>query len=108
MCWVYFYYIVHQYNKESERTLVISFVIVLWFWFGLGIVHYFLYSPTEPIKTMTNLDNVKVYPANSHSKIFHREDCKYVGKISDENYEVFFDKEEAKHDGYKPCKVCKP
>ena len=57
---------------------------------------------------MTNLDNVKVYPANSHSKIFHREDCKYVEKISDENYEVFFDKEEAKHDGYKSCKVCKP
>ena len=56
----------------------------------------------------TTKQETKMYPANSHSMVFHKEDCKYVEKISEKNYEVFFDRKEAVQAGYKPCKVCNP
>jgi len=48
------------------------------------------------------------YVGNKNSKVFHHSNCRYVEKI-DEGNKVFFNtREEAKEQGYRPCKICKP
>ena len=81
-------------------------------------VYLAIFSAVPVIKNMdhsgrkqnssTASQEMKMYPANSNSKVFHRENCKYVDKISDSNYEVFFDRKDAVQAGYRPCKVCNP
>ena len=46
--------------------------------------------------------------ANKDSKIFHRADCKSVGKMKEAHKMPFASAAEAQKAGYKPCKVCKP
>ncbi len=46
--------------------------------------------------------------ANKDSKIFHRADCKSVGKMKEVHKMPFASAAEAQKAGYKPCKVCKP
>lgn len=86
--------------------------------FGIMAVYLTIFSTVPVIKNMdhsgrkqnssTASQEMKMYPANSNSKVFHRENCKYVDKISDSNYEVFFDRKDAVQAGYRPCKVCNP
>jgi len=42
------------------------------------------------------------------SKKYHRPDCRYAQKIKPENLISFADTEDAKAQGYLPCKVCNP
>ena len=42
------------------------------------------------------------------SKKYHRPDCRYAQKIKAENLKSFASAEEAKEQGYLPCKVCNP
>jgi hypothetical protein len=43
---------------------------------------------------------------SSSSKKYHRSNCRYVSKIKPENRVLFTSREEAKIQGYLPCKVC--
>jgi len=42
------------------------------------------------------------------SKKYHRPDCRYAQKIKPENLVSFSGLEEARSEGYLPCKVCNP
>ena len=46
--------------------------------------------------------------ANKDSKVFHKADCKSVGKMKPGNKVSFASSAEATKAGYKPCKSCKP
>jgi hypothetical protein len=48
------------------------------------------------------------YVASKLRTPFHRPDCKWAAKISDENAVWYVTREDAIKDGHKPCKVCKP
>ncbi len=43
---------------------------------------------------------------SSSSKKYHRPNCRYVSKIKPENRVLFTSREEARIQGYLPCKVC--
>ena len=45
---------------------------------------------------------------SSTSKKYHRWDCRYVAKIKPENRINFTSPEDAKRQGYLPCKSCNP
>lgn len=45
---------------------------------------------------------------NKDSKIFHRSDCKGVGKMKETNKTSFASAADAAKAGFKPCKTCKP
>ena len=42
------------------------------------------------------------------SKKYHRPDCRYALKIKPENLIYFQSEEDAKEQGYLPCKSCNP
>lgn len=42
------------------------------------------------------------------SKKYHRPDCRYALKIKPENRIYFLNREDAKGQGYLPCKICNP
>lgn len=46
--------------------------------------------------------------ASVSSKKYHRPDCRYAQKIKPENLVSFSGLEEAREEGYLPCKVCNP
>ena len=48
------------------------------------------------------------FVANKDSKVFHKADCKSVGKMKDKNKTTFASKADAEKAGFKACKVCKP
>lgn len=54
-----------------------------------------------------NTDTQK-YVGSKTTKKFHYADCKYVDSISDHNKVYFNSSDEAKQDGYTPCKACNP
>lgn len=68
-----------------------------------------------PAAPATKADTKKAAPApsasgfvgNKDSKIFHKADCKMVGKMKAENKVSFGSKAEAEKAGFKACKVCK-
>lgn len=48
------------------------------------------------------------YAASSKSDKYHKENCRYVESISEENIIFFYSEEEAIESGYIACGVCKP
>jgi len=46
--------------------------------------------------------------ASSSSKKYHRPDCRYAAKIKPENRIYFDSEQEARRQGYLPCKTCNP
>lgn len=48
------------------------------------------------------------YIGSRNTKKYHREDCQYVKTISDKNKVYFSSSQEAKNEGYIPCKACNP
>lgn len=48
------------------------------------------------------------YIANSNTRKFHRNDCRYGPKISPQNRVKYDSRDDAVADGYVPCKVCRP
>lgn len=62
--------------------------------------------PAEPInKPMVAKQQ---YVGSKNSKIFHRPDCTWVGKIKAENLRSYASREEAVEAGKRACKTCKP
>jgi len=50
----------------------------------------------------------ETFVGSSTSKKYHRLDCRYAAKIKPENRIYFAGEEEARQQGYLPCKVCNP
>jgi hypothetical protein len=48
------------------------------------------------------------YVGSKKSKVFHKSDCRWVGKITPENLVGYSSRENAIKTGKKPCKRCKP
>ena len=96
--------------KSSEKQYRYGIIIVtlafFWFFLGPGLLDKTIFPQPRSQKEIA--EDLTLYPANSRSKIFHREDCMYVEKISEENYKSFFDRDDAVKEGYRPCKKCKP
>ncbi|HQJ79075.1 MAG TPA: Ada metal-binding domain-containing protein, partial [Methanothrix sp.] len=46
--------------------------------------------------------------ASKSSKKYHRPDCRFAQKIKPENLISFSSFEDARREGYLPCKVCNP
>ena len=49
-----------------------------------------------------------VYYASTKSSTYHLPSCKYVKAITPDHLVMFRTREQAEHEGYRPCKVCKP
>jgi len=49
-----------------------------------------------------------IYIGNKRSYKFHRQDCKWVKKMSSDNRVFFKSRQKAVNQGYVPCKVCNP
>jgi hypothetical protein len=96
--------------KSSEKQYRYGIILVtlafFWFFLGPGLLDKTIFPQPRSQKEIA--EDLTLYPANSRSKIFHREDCMYVEKISEENYKSFFDRDDAVKEGYRPCKKCKP
>ena len=50
----------------------------------------------------------EIYFGNKRSPTLHLPECRWVKKMSPENMAVFTSREDAIHQGYNPCKTCKP
>lgn len=50
----------------------------------------------------------KPFVASSRREIYHRSDCRWAAKISDDNLLGYDTAAAAEADGYRPCKVCQP
>jgi len=50
----------------------------------------------------------EIYFGNKRSPTLHLPECRWVKKMSPENIIVFTSREDAIHQGYNPCKTCKP
>lgn len=48
------------------------------------------------------------YAASKNSKVFHKAECKWAGKIKPENLVGYSNREEAVRAGRRPCKQCRP
>ena len=48
------------------------------------------------------------YIGNAHTHKFHYSDCRYVGRMNEDNKVYFESRDEAVDAGYVPCKVCRP
>jgi len=49
-----------------------------------------------------------MFAGSSTSKKYHRLDCRYAAKIKPENKIYFSGEEDARQQGYLPCKICNP
>ena len=65
--------------------------------------------PQRPTKPITKRTVAKQqYAGSKNSKIFHKPDCSWVGKIKAENLRSYASREEAVGAGKRACKTCKP
>jgi hypothetical protein len=66
-------------------------------------------SGGKPMPVSSSMDASKAtLVGSSTSKKYHRWDCRYVAKIKPENRINFTSPEDAKRQGYLPCKSCNP
>ena len=66
-------------------------------------------SGGKPMPASSSMDSSKAtLVGSSTSKKYHRWDCRYVAKIKPENRINFTSPEDAKRQGYLPCKSCNP
>lgn len=72
---------------------------------------YDLEEPISSVKRSSSLgreDQGKTYVGSVNSDKYHWPDCRYALNIKSENRIWFTDAEDARLQGYVPCKVCKP
>jgi hypothetical protein len=62
----------------------------------------------KPLAVSLSTDTSEALVGSSTSKKYHRLDCRYVAKIKPENMINFASPEDAKRQGYLPCKSCNP
>jgi len=66
-------------------------------------------SGGKPMPVSSSMDTSKAtLVGSSTSKKYHRWSCRYVAKIKPENRINFTSPEDAKRQGYLPCKSCNP
>lgn len=65
-------------------------------------------SGGKPMPVSLSTDTSEALVGSSTSKKYHRLDCRYVAKIKPENRIDFTSPEDAKRQGYLPCKSCNP
>jgi hypothetical protein len=65
-------------------------------------------SGGKPMPVSLSMDTSEALVGSSTSKKYHRLDCRYVAKIKPENRINFTSPEDAKRQGYLPCKSCNP
>jgi len=65
-------------------------------------------SGGKPLAVSLSADTSEALVGSSTSKKYHRLDCRYVAKIKPENRIDFTSPEDAKRQGYLPCKSCNP
>lgn len=58
--------------------------------------------------TTSNDDLFLLYYANTKSKKFHKNTCRYAKITSNDNLYITESREELVNEGYVPCKVCEP
>lgn len=59
-------------------------------------------------KILSRLDDKKIFFASVDGRKFHKPLCIVLNHIKKEKMTVFKDKNEAKSEGFKPCKICLP
>ena len=64
-------------------------------------------TPNRPEMKINKLKG-GMFVASSNSKKYHRSSCKFSKEIPAQNKIYFNSSNEAKKQGYEPCKVCKP
>ena len=64
--------------------------------------------PVTVVKQRSFAKKSGQYVANCNSDIFHHQSCKSVKRISSEHMLTFEDAQEAKEQGFKPCRMCCP
>lgn len=67
---------------------------------------FFGYQASDDLDRVSSQKDALV--ASISSKKYHRPDCRYAQKIKPENLISFSGLEEARSEGYLPCKVCNP
>ena len=66
-------------------------------------------TPSKPTKPVAKPAVVGYkYVASKNSKVFHRPDCQWAQRILPKNLITYNSREDAKKDGKRPCKQCKP
>lgn len=65
-------------------------------------------SAGKPVAMSSSMDTSEALVGSSTTKKYHRLDCRYVAKIKPENRINFTSPEDAKRQGYLPCKSCNP
>ena len=63
--------------------------------------------PLAPAQRIERSDTIE-YMGSSTTDKFHRSDCRWVKRISQENIIVFQSKQDALDKGHVPCNTCKP
>lgn len=66
------------------------------------------YEETSSAVNSSQDDSVLLYYANTNSKKFHKNSCRYAKMTSNENLYITESKNELINEGYVPCKVCEP
>jgi hypothetical protein len=65
--------------------------------------------PKERLKPVTKSAPAEYkYVASKNSKVFHKSECIWAGRIKPENLTAYNSRAEAKKAGKRPCKRCKP
>jgi hypothetical protein len=90
-----------------NRKIVAGFVAALVLTLAVLFGHH-EYATAAPARPVTAPASKVQYVASSVRLPFHRPDCKWAGKISPKNLQVFETREEAIAAGHRPCKVCQP
>ncbi|MDD1723060.1 MAG: hypothetical protein LUQ15_06275 [Methanothrix sp.] len=67
---------------------------------------FFGYQASDDLDRVSSQEDALV--GSITSKKYHRPDCRYAQKIKPENLVSFSGLEEARSEGYLPCKVCSP
>ncbi len=65
-------------------------------------------SVTDESNDESSDEAMLLYYANTNSKKFHKNSCRYAKITSNENLYITESREELINEAYVPCKVCKP
>jgi len=65
-------------------------------------------EPAKPEAAKRITPSATGFVGNKDTKVFHKADCKSVGKMKDKNKTALASKADAEKAGFKACKICKP
>lgn len=103
--------------RNSQKTLFTIFLILLLLCVFCSLTIYIfykdeLYKPQiSDIKNCETFEknNYETYIINIKSRKYHKETCRYINCMNEENKEIFQGStDELKNKCFKPCKNCNP